>query len=284
MTGAGEMRPAVPGLARGLGIMRLFRRSRPTITPPEMARELGIPRSTVHRIVMTLEELGFLRRVDGSGAYALGPAVLTIGFEYLGSLDIVQLSNPVLARLHEDTEGSTHLAILNGTDIVYLSRHASRAAITSNVSVGTSLPAHATTLGRVLLADLSPADIRKLYGRKALERFTAQTPTTLPALEALLAEDRRRGYVIGRSYFEPGVTSIAAPIRDHGDRTVAAISVTLIDAGSDARLIYDEIRKRICAAAAAISNMLGAANHAKEPPAALANAELRQATGWKANV
>jgi DNA-binding IclR family transcriptional regulator len=249
---------AVPGLERGLNLLRLFKRSRPAISPPEMARELGIPRSTVHRLLTTLEAMGFLRRVDGGGAYALGPAVLGIGFEYLGSLDIVQLANPVLARLSEETGGSTHLAIRSGADVVYLARHATSAAITSNVAVGTSLPAHGTVIGRMTLLDLSAAELQALYGGKRLPRYSDQTPTSLGALETLLAEDRRRGYGVSNSFYERGIASVAAPVRDRSGRVAAAINATLIDAELDERMLHGTIKDRVCAAAAAISAMLGA--------------------------
>jgi DNA-binding IclR family transcriptional regulator len=252
-----EARASVPALERGLNLLRLFRRTRSAITPPEMARELGIPRSTVHRLVAALEEMGFLRRLENGGAYALGPAVLSIGFEYLASLDIVTLSNPVLARLRDETNCSTHLAIRNGTDVVYLSRHASRAAITSNVAVGSVLPAHATVIGRVMLADLTPVELKSLYAGKRLAPFTEQTPTTLAALERLLAEDRRRGYALSRSFFELGVTSVAAPVRDSSGRVVAAINAVAVDADRDA-VLSNEVRDRVCAAAARISEMMGA--------------------------
>jgi len=253
-----EPRAAVPGLERGLGILRLFKRRRPAISPPEMARELGIPRSTVHRLVQTLEELGFLRRVDGGGMYALGPAVLTIGFEYLGSLDIVQLSRPVLERLRDETDCSTHLAIRNGTDIVYLARYASNAAITSNVSVGSALPAHATVIGRVILADLADAELAQLYRGKPLEAYTEQTPTTLPALLRLLAEDRQRGYAISTSFYERGVTSIAAPVRDHSGRVVASINAVTVEVAPEEPALRGGLKDRVVAAAATISEMLGA--------------------------
>jgi len=257
----------VPGLERGLNLLRLFKRARPTISPPEMARELGIPRSTVHRLLTTLEAMDFLRRVEGGGAYALGPAVLGIGFEYLGSLDIVQLANPVLARLSEATNGSAHLAVRSGTEMVYLARHARNAAITSNVAVGTSLPAHATVIGRMVLADLSSAELHALYGGKRLARYSDQTPTSFAALAALLTEDRGRGYGVSNSFFERGVTSVAAPVRDHSGRVVAAINVTLIDAGLDERALHGELKDRVCAAASAISAMLGAPQAAQDSAA-----------------
>lgn len=259
-----EASASVPALERGLNLLRLFRRTRPAITPPEMARELGIPRSTVHRLVAALEEMGFLRRLENGGGYALGPAVLSIGFEYLGSLDIVSLSNPVLAKLRDDTNCSTHLAIRNGTDAVYLSRHPSRAAITSNVSVGTVLPAHATVIGRVMLADLTPAELAQLYAGRPLPTFTAQTPATLAGLERILAEDRRRGYAVSQSFYELGVTSVAAAVRDGSTRAVAAINAVAVDAERDAAL-GGEVADRVVAAASLISQMLGAPAQAQRP-------------------
>ena len=258
-----EARAQVPGLERGLNILRLFRRNRTAIGAPEMARELGIPRSTVHRLVQTLEEMGFLRRAEHGGAYALGPAVLTIGFEYLGSLDIVQLSNPVLARLRDETNYSTHLAVRNGTEIVYLSRHASRATIASNVSVGSALPAHATVIGRVILADLGAAELAALYPGKRLKTYTEQTPPNLAALATILAEDRERGYAYSTSFFERGVTSLAAPVRDPSGKVVASVSAVTVDMALDEHFVRGALKDRVVAAAAEISELLGASGRAE---------------------
>jgi DNA-binding IclR family transcriptional regulator len=257
MTG-GASRYAVPGLERGLNILRLFSRARRAVGPPDKARELGIPRSTVFRLVQTLEEMGFLQRAENGRDYALGPAVLSLGFEYLGSLDLVELANPVLARLRDVTGCSAHLAIRRGTDVIYLARHASHAAISSSVNVGTALPAHATMMGRVMLADLSDGELRVLYAGQALARFSDQTPTSLADLRAVLADDRRRGHAIGTAFFERGVSAVAAAVRDHTGRVAAAINVTTVDAALDPRRLAGEITDRVCAAADALSAQLGA--------------------------
>jgi DNA-binding IclR family transcriptional regulator len=248
----------VPALTRGLDILRLFKRTRPVITAPEMARELGIPRSTVHRLAQVLETMGFLQRTNGGRDYTLGPAVLTIGFEYLGSLDVVGLAEPVLMRLRDDTGYSAHLVTRNGTEIVYLSRYPGRTTISSSISVGATLPAHATVIGRVLLSDVSPEDLRALYPGPALERHTEQTPTTPAKLESMLAEDRRRGYVAATSFFEPGLTTVAAPVRDRSGRIIAAISITALGLTIPPEVIHGALKDRVCAAAAAISAMLDA--------------------------
>ena len=258
MTSSTRTQTTVPGLERGLKLLRLFGRTRPSITPPEIAHELKIPRSTVHRLLQTLEEMEFLRRADGGGAYLLGPAVLSIGFDYLGSLDIIQLSNPVLSQLRDKTQCSAHLAVLLGTEIVYLSRHASANAVASNVSVGTRLPAHATVMGRVMLADLSSPALHALYKGKPLQRFTPKTPMSVASLERLLVEDRRLGYVIGSSYYERGVTSVAAPVRDYAGKVIAAINVAIVDTLVDESALYGKITTETCAAAASISAMMGA--------------------------
>jgi DNA-binding IclR family transcriptional regulator len=265
MTSSTGTQTTVPGLERGLKLLRLFRRTRPSITPPEIAHELKIPRSTVHRLLQTLEEMEFLRRAEGGGAYLLGPAVLSIGFDYLGSLDIIQLSNPVLSQLRDKTQCSAHLAVLLGTEIVYLSRHASANAVASNVSVGTRLPAHATVMGRVLLADLSSSALHALYKGKPLQRFTPKTPTSVALLERMLIEDRRLGYVIGSSYYERGVTSVAAAVRDHTGKVVAAINVAIVDTLADESAFYGKITSETCAAAASISMMMGAPMPASMP-------------------
>lgn len=248
----------VPALTRGLDILRLFKRARPVIAAPEIARELGIPRSTVHRLTQVLEAMGFLQRTNGGRDYTLGPAVLTIGFEYLGSLDVVGLAEPVLMRLRDDTGYSAHLVTRNGAEIVYLSRYPGRTTISSTISVGATLPAHATVIGRVLLADLSPEDLRALYPGPGLTRYTDQTPTTLARLETLLGEDRRRGYVAGTSFFEPGLTTVAAPIRDRSGRVIAAISITSLGITISPEMIHGVLKDRVCAAATAISAMLDA--------------------------
>ncbi|HEX9464574.1 MAG TPA: IclR family transcriptional regulator [Alphaproteobacteria bacterium] len=262
----------VPALTRGLDILRLFKRTRPVIAAPDIARELAIPRSTVHRLTRVLESMGFLQRTNGDRDYTLGPAVLTIGFEYLGSLDVVDLAEPLLTRLRDETGYSAHLVTRNGTEIVYLSRYPGHATISSSIAVGATLPAHATVIGRALLADLPPDELRALYAGHPMTSYTDQTPTTIAKLEALLAEDRRRGYVAATSFFEPGLTTVAAPVRDRSGRVTAAISVTALGIPIPTGVVHGELKDKVCATANAISAMLDApetARRGRAPGAAL---------------
>lgn len=247
----------VPALERGLLLLRSFTRERPEAGPGQLAREHGMPRTTVFRLLHTLEAMGFVARVPGGTRYRLGAAVLSLGFEYLSALELPEVARPILELLRDSTGASAHLAIREGDEIVYVSRYASRSALASNIRVGSRLPAHASSMGRVLLADLSADELNTLYGERPLRKFTDQTPADLEALKALLAQDRMRGYVVSRSYFERGVVSVAAPVRDLTGRTIAAINVTAAEHLVDPDTLDGVLAQRVVSAAREISRWLG---------------------------
>ena len=219
-----ESKYVVPGLERGLRILQLFDRKRRRLTGAEMARALAIPRSTAFRLAHTLELLGFLER-DGDH-YRIGPAVLRLGFESIASLDLSELGRPLVERLCEDTGLPSQLVIRDGRDVVVVLKSSPPAAFVSNVIVGTRLPAHATILGRVLLSDVDDVALSALYSESTLPRISPRSPRTLAELKRLLRQDRARGYAISESFFEQGISAVAAPIKEADGRIVAAISVT----------------------------------------------------------
>jgi DNA-binding IclR family transcriptional regulator len=247
---------SVPGLERGIAILRLFRRDRPYLPAPQIAAELAIPRSTVHRLLAVLVDLGLLRRAD-DGRFALAAGVLTLGHECLASLDIVGLSQSALEGLRDDTGWSVHLAVRQMRSVVYLVRYASRAAVTTNIAVGASLPAHATLMGRMLLSDLEPCELRSLYEGVELVAHGPETPQTLPALEKLLAGDRARGFAASRGFYERGIAAVAAPVRDVSLRIVAAINATA-PAGEQNAAGLEVVMAAVVRAANNISAQLGA--------------------------
>lgn len=220
-------RCVVPALERGLRLLGEFSRSERELTPPELARRLQLPRTTVFRLIATPEGLGFVERSADGRAVRLGMAVLRLGFEYLASLELTQLGQPILAKLCEAVRVPCNLVIRDGRQIVYVAKVTPPSPLSSSVSVGTRLPAHATVLGRVLLADLSLGELRALYPEDKLERFSAGTPADVRALFELVQADRERGYVAGEGFFEASISTIAAPVRDHSGRVVAALGATL---------------------------------------------------------
>src|SRR6478609_3724138 len=191
----------VPGLERGLKILTEFSPREPVLGAPELSKRLKIPRTTVFRLLQTLESLGFLERADKDRNYRLGVAVLRLGFEYLSSLELTDLGLPIIEALRDSTGLTSHILIRDGRDVVFVAKAQSLAPIFSSVkvNVGTRLPAHATTHGHVLMGDLSLDELRALYPEKPLERFTKLTPETVEELYERVREDAERGYAISQS-------------------------------------------------------------------------------------
>ena len=219
----------VPGLQRGLEILRTFSRARHSIGAPELARELNIPRSTVFRLIQTLEFMGFLEKLENGPEYRLSVGVLSLGFEFIASLEVTDLARPLLEKLRDETGQSVHLAIRDGGDVIFVIKARAESAFASSINIGTRLPAHGTVLGRVILADLSDQELNEVYPQSTLPKFSPQTPQNLDDLKALLRQDRKRGYARSASYFETGIASVAAPVRDHSGRVIASINITFQD-------------------------------------------------------
>lgn len=227
-----ERETDVPGLERGIAILRLLHRGRERLAAPEITAELGIPRSTVHRLLHSLETLGRLR--SEPRGYALGAGILALGFEYLASLDIVEVANPVLSARRDEIGCSTHLALLDRTNVVFVSRHPARAAVSSGFRVGFTAPAHAALIGRLMLGDLDRHGLALLYKGVKLAAAGPNSPTTLAALAASIEKARARGYGISdslsaSSLFPRGMVAISAPVRgaDGPDAPNAPIEIEL---------------------------------------------------------
>jgi DNA-binding IclR family transcriptional regulator len=221
----------VPALERGLFLLQAFSKDRPVQSLGVLAKELGLPRATTFRLANTLEYLGFLVRDPDTGEYRIGAAALKLGWTYLSGLELPEIAYPFLTNLRYETGASVHMAVRDGHDIVYVSRLPARTALTSNIKLGSRLPAHGSSMGRAMLQDLEEDQLLKLYrGIRELEPFSAETPKTVMQLREMLLKDAQNdGVVISRGYYEKGVLSIAAPIRDGRDRVVAAINITAAD-------------------------------------------------------
>ena len=244
---------SVPALERGLRLLGEFGRDGHTLGAPELARRLDLPRSTVFRLLSTLESLGFIERAGND--FRLGLAVLRLGFEYLSSLELTELGQPIIARLSDAIRQPCNLVVRDGRHIVYVAKVTPPTLMSSSVRVGTRLPAHATVLGHILLEDLSLAELRALYPEEHLEAFSERTPKTTFELFNLVRADLERGYVQAEGFFEPGISTIAAPVRDHSKRIVAALGMTIpssrIEPGQLENLV-----QRVQDAAAELSSLL----------------------------
>ncbi|MFT8242935.1 IclR family transcriptional regulator [Roseomonas sp. BN140053] len=254
---AAEDRYLVPGLVRGLQALQAFTPDRRRMTLGELAAAVGVTRSAVFRLAYTLDQLGFLVHDPNTRTYALGPQVLRLGYGYLASRDLVEVAQPLLEGLRDRTGWSAHLGVLEGTEVVYLARVPTRRSLASVVHVGTRLPAHATTMGRVLLAALPEAELRRLYAGALPAGMT---------LDALLEQrrgDRAGGVVAHDGGYEPGVASVAAPVRDVSGRVVAAVNISAAALLTTPEELHGSLSAEVAATAATLSRALGVA-----PPAA----------------
>lgn len=217
----------VPALERGLRILSEFSGSVQTLNPSEVAKRLNLPRSSSFRMMQTLESLGYLSRANEESEYRLGVAVLRLGYEYVASLDLVELGRDIINQLRDLTSCSAHITVRDGREVVFLAKATDPGAIFTNVRIGTRLPAHATVLGRLLLSGLSDEGLDELYPEENLKVFSEQTPRTLTELKALLEIDRKRGYAISESFFEHGISVVGAPVRDSRNEIIAVISISI---------------------------------------------------------
>lgn len=245
----------VPGLERGLRVLFILANERGELSLTEIAERLDAPRSSVFRICYTLDQLGLLRRTPRG--YGLGPRILSLGFDYLSSLDIVEIARPELVALRDDTGASAHLGVLSGTDVVYIAQVPSLRQLASRVAVGSRFPAHAMSMGRLLLSSLPREEFDALYAGVMLKKFTTDTPGTIEELRQKIAAERERGYVISRGSYEQGIVAIAAPVLDRDNKVVAAINISGPAASLDTGALEGVFKDRVCEAAQRISGQLG---------------------------
>jgi DNA-binding IclR family transcriptional regulator len=262
----------VPGLERGLRILSEFTAREPELGAPELSKRIGIPRTTTFRLLQTLEALGFLERAGGDRRFRLGLAVLRLGFEYLNSLEVTEVSTPVLERLRDATGLSTHLLVRDQRDVIFVAKAQAREPMFSSVKVhvGTRLPAHATVHGQVLMGDLTLDELKQLYPEGKLERFTDQTPKTIEELHKRICTTAMLGYATSEASFERGISVVTAPVRDHSNHIVAALTATVPRSELGETAEREPLVTAVCGAALDVSQRLGYQPTEHDPTALLA--------------
>jgi IclR family transcriptional regulator, pca regulon regulatory protein len=248
-------------LERGLAILSSFRSGSPLLGVSDLAREVGLSRSTTHRYIATLAALGYLQQDPSTRKYRLGPRVLDLGFSAINSMDLRELAAPHLQTLSDETGRTVNMAVLDGADIVYIERcrtsHRGQRDIDLNLHIGSRLPAYCTSMGKVLLAGLEPE-----RQREVLEdvQFTQRGPNTLTELEDLLAELERvasAGLAVNNEELAYGLRSIAAPIHSQTGEVVAAINLAVHRTMVSLDSLVADLGPRLRKTAAEISAHLG---------------------------
>jgi IclR family transcriptional regulator, pca regulon regulatory protein len=214
----------VQSLDRGLAVIRSFSAERPRLTLSEVARETGLSRAAARRSLITLQTLGYVGSDDRH--FYLTPRVLSLGYAYLSSLSFADVAQSHLTDLANDVHESCSASVLDGFDIVYVARAATKRIMTISLSVGTRLPAYATSMGRVLLAALPGDRLEAYLDTASLAPLTERTIIDRARLRVEVERTRARGWCLVDQELEHGVRSIAVPVHDAAGRVVAAVNTS----------------------------------------------------------
>ncbi|HET6469567.1 MAG TPA: IclR family transcriptional regulator [Geminicoccaceae bacterium] len=245
-------RHRIPVIDRMMEVLGLLERRPNGTTIRELVDALHLPRTTVYRILNTLQVHGMVRR-SAAGSYALGPRLLALAARVLGDAqdyDLAALALPHLERLAEQTGEGSKLSVLDGDGILVIAAAQGTRDYALTVVPGQRLPLHAGAASKVLLAHLPEAELAALL-EKPLAGYTGRTLTDPRRLEAELARIRRQGWAQDKGEYAPSIQAFAAPVPDRAGRVVAALSVPWL-AGADAARI-EKIRASVIAAAGAIA-------------------------------
>jgi IclR family pca regulon transcriptional regulator len=244
----------VQSFARGLAVLRSFGAQAPAQTLSEAAQRSWLTRAGARRILLTLQQLGYVES-DGR-LFRLTPKVLELGFAYLSSQPVWHLAQPAMEELVREIHESCSAAVLDGPDIVYVLRVPAGKIMAINLGVGSRLPAHCTSLGRVLLAGLDDATLQARLAQMPLCARTRRTITDRQALLAEIRQVREQGYALVVEELEEGLVSMAAPIVNRQGRVVAAINVSGQSARSSTAQMRELFLPRLLATAQRVNALM----------------------------
>ncbi|PJF09915.1 IclR family transcriptional regulator [Pseudorhodobacter sp. MZDSW-24AT] len=216
-------RDIMGGLAKGLAVIETFSAAKPRQSIAEVAQASGLDRATARRCLLTLAHHGY---ADWDGKFfTLTPRVLRLGTACLATMPLPQIVQPILDDLSERIGQSSSVSILDTAEIVYIARAAQKKVMSVGLMPGSRLPAHCTSMGRVLLAARPKAEVEELFKSHPPQSRTALTRTDPADLFAELANVARQGYAIIDQEVELGLRSLAVPLFDARGRVVAALNV-----------------------------------------------------------
>ena len=216
----------VNGLAKGLAIIETFNAEARALTLAEAAARTGLSRAAARRILMTLEDLGFAAR-HGERHFVLTPKVLSLGYAYLSSMPIWAFAEPLLESLVEELGETCSIAAIDGTELVYVLRIPVHRILSQGVTIGSRLPLHCHSAGRVLLAGLSSTQLDHYFSLATLTAYTSRTMTDPQRLRSDVAQVSRKGYAWVSGEMETHVSGLSVPIHDAGGQVIAALNVSL---------------------------------------------------------
>lgn len=216
----------INSLIRAVEILELFHGHDAELGISDMARALDLYKSTVHRIVSTLEYKGLLEQNPDTGKYRLGLNLYRLGIKARADNELIAVSLPHLKELTAQTGETSNLVVMDGTMAVYVAQEESDRMVRMFTRIGARVYPHCSGAGKVLMSELTPEQLDALISANGLNRYTGNTIDNKEALEKELDTVRRQGYALDNQEREEGVKCIAAPIRDKSGRIIAALSIS----------------------------------------------------------
>ncbi len=216
--------PTLQTVDRALTLLELLARHRDGLRPVDLTVLMGLNKVTVHRLLSTLAQRGFIERDSSGHRWLLGLKMIELSSLRLNSLELKTEAQPILRRLIEQTGQAAHLAIRDRTEIVYIEKMETVHSMRMYSQIGKRSPAFSTALGKVLLAALPDEDLAAMLDRAELKPLTAGTITDTVTLARDIRQTRQRGYALDREENEPGICCLAAPVYDYRGQMIAAIS------------------------------------------------------------
>ncbi|MCA2962705.1 MAG: IclR family transcriptional regulator [Acidobacteriaceae bacterium] len=217
---------AVSSVEKALRLLSTFSLASPQWALSDLAREQGMPKSTAHNLLKTLQAFDLVRQDPEDRVYRLGPRALEMGFLYARSTELLGQARPHLRRLAERSRETVKLGMLSDSQVLIVAAVESTHQLHTRGDIGTRWPLHSTGLGKAILSALPLAEAEALTRRRGLAALTKQTATSWPKLRAELAATRERGYAVDREENEAGVRCVAAAFVDPLRGAVAAVSVS----------------------------------------------------------
>lgn len=242
----------IAALARGLDVIQAFRSSEGFLSLTEVATLSDLPRPTARRVLFTLEELGFVRIQEGM--FTLTPKVLDLGMAFVTSKSIWDITQPHLSTLAKETGHSSSIALLDGSDVLYVSRVSVPKLVGLKASIGTRFPAYVTSLGKILLSSLDQSELDRVLEIPSLSGVTPTNPPSRTQLDDELSKCRINGWTLTDQQLAPTVLSIAAPIMDSNGFVVAAVNVNAHAYETDEKSLVEKDLPLLLDAAAKISS------------------------------
>lgn len=223
---AGRERHFINGLAKGLAVIQAFNDEARALTLAEAAARTGLTRAAARRILMTLEDLGFAAR-HGERHFVLTPKVLSLGYAYLSSMPLWTFAEPVLESLVEELGETCSIAALDGTELVYVLRIPVHRILSQGVTIGSRLPLHCHSAGRVLLSGLAPGQLDAYFERAQLKSYTSRTIVDPAKLRKQIQEAGRKGHAWVQGEMEEHISGLSVPIFQADGHILAALNVSL---------------------------------------------------------